>query len=397
MDPLTIATLVIVSIPTLIYLYYLRSFSYFSSRKIPHDKPTFPFGNVKGIGRTRHIGEVIQNYYNKFKRIDKVCGVYFFSQPVHILCDLDLIKDVLVKNFNAFHDRGFYYNERDDPLSAHLVALSGEKWKKIRAQLTPTFTSGKMKYMFPTIVDVTNRFTDFLRTAIKTNDELEMKDILARFTIDVIGTVAFGIECNSLQEPNSEFRRMSRQAIEKPRHSTRFALLMFSNPTLARFLRLKQIRDDVSDFFLGVVRSTIEYRELHNIERSDFMNLLMKLKCDAKSENTTGLTMNEIAAQAFVFFIAGFETSSLTLVFALYELAQNMDVQKKAREEIAKLFNKHDGKFTYEAMLHIPYIDQIINGKLKHLEPKVKVKVTNRVLFQQKPYASIPLFQSCDA
>lgn len=362
MDTLTILTCVIVLIPTLIFLYFKKSFSYFRSNKIPHSAPAFPYGNVKGIGRTIHLGQIFRNCYEQFKSVDKICGIYIFSQPVHVLCDLDVIKDVLVKDFNKFQDRGFYHNEKDDPLSGHLVALSGERWKKVRTQMTPTFTSGKMKFMYPTIVEVTNRFKDYLQNSIKINDEIEMKDILARYTMDVIGTVAFGIECNSLKDPNSEFRQMSRSALEKPRHNPAFVSLMNTMPAVARFLRLKQIRDDVSEFFLGVVHDTIRYREMERIERSDFMDLMIKLKRDETSANTNGLTMNEIAAQAFVFFIAGFETSSLTMVFTLYELALNMDIQTKARSEIENTLNKHDGQFSYEAMMDMPYIDQIING-----------------------------------
>lgn len=360
---LAIFTPTIIVIATLIYVYYKRSFSYFRLRNIPHDEPSFPFGNVKGIGRTAQMGQMIQSYYDRFKAIDKVCGIYFFAQPVYVLCDLDVIKDVLVKNFNSFHDRGLYHNERDDPLSAHLVALSGERWKRVRTQLTPTFTSGKMKFMFPAVVEVTDRLTGFLRAALASSDELEMKDILARLTIDVIGSVAFGIECNSLKDPNSEFRQMGRTALEKPRNSPAFGVLMNTMPSVARFFRVKQIRDDVSEFFLGVVRDTIEHRETQNVRRNDFMDLLIKLKRNEAQGNANGLTMNEIAAQAFVFFVAGFETSSLTMVFALYELAKNPAVQTKARKAIADSLHKHSGQLDYEAMLDMPYIDQVINGQ----------------------------------
>lgn len=368
MSPITILTFAIIAIPTAIYLFYKRSFSYFSSRKIPHVQPSFPFGNVKGIGRTAQMGQMIQHFYDRFKAIDKVCGVYFFAQPVYILCDLDVIKDVLVKNFNQFHDRGLYHNERDDPLSGHLVALSGERWKRVRTALTPTFTSGKMKFMYPTVVEVTDRLTEFLREKLRSNEDLEMKDILARFTIDVIGTVAFGIECNSLRDPNSEFRRMGRVALEKPRNSPAFGLLMNTMPSVARFFRFKQIRDDVSEFFLGIVRDTIEYRKTQKIHRNDFMDLMIKLMQDETKANSSGLTMNEIAAQAFVFFVAGFETSSLTMVFALYELAKNPDVQTKARRAIAKTLDKHAGVFSYEAMMDMPYMDQVIHGESEFID-----------------------------
>lgn len=367
METISIVVSVLVLTFTLIFWYYKKSFSYWKSRKIPYIEPIFPYGNIKGITRDFHPAQFTQKVYNELKNAGKFCGVYFFTRPVAVITDLDLIKQILVKDFNVFNDRGFYSNEKDDPLTGHLVALTGKKWKKIRTQLTPTFTTGKMKYMFPTIVEVSERFVDYLRNEIKECGELElemeMKEILARFTIDVIGTVAFGIECNSVKNPNSEFRRMGKMAIEKPRHSPRLAVFFQSFPKLARLLSIKNIRDDVSQFFLNIVRNTIELRKMNNIQRSDFMDLLIKLKKDENQKDSNGLTFNEIAAQAFVFFVAGFETSAATMVFTLHELAMNPHIQVKIRDVIKNALNKHIGKLTYEAMMDMPYIDQVINGR----------------------------------
>lgn len=71
----------------------------------------------------------------------------------------------------------------------------------------------------------------------------------------------------------------------------------------------------------------------------------------------------QLAAQVFVFFIAGFETSSTTSSFALYELAQNPDIQEIARKEIMSVLEKHEGKITYECISEMTYLTQIIEGK----------------------------------
>lgn len=73
--------------------------------------------------------------------------------------------------------------------------------------------------------------------------------------------------------------------------------------------------------------------------------------------------MNEIAAQAFVFFLAGFETSSSTLSFLMYEMALNPDYQNKLRDEIRSVLKKYDGNITYEAINEMTYMDKVIDGK----------------------------------
>lgn len=75
------------------------------------------------------------------------------------------------------------------------------------------------------------------------------------------------------------------------------------------------------------------------------------------------ITFLEAAAQALVFYVGGFETSSTTMQFALYELSLNPDVQDKAREEILKVLAEHDGKVTYEAIYKMNYLGRVIDGK----------------------------------
>lgn len=357
----SIALLIILA--SLIYWYLKRSFSYWKLKGVPHKKPVIPYGNVKDFSKSQSFANFMQTYYMRFKGTSKICGIYLFTRPIAMALDLDLIKNILVKEFSSFSDRGFYYNEEDDPLSGHLVALDGIKWKNTRVKLTPTFTSGKMKYMFPTIANVGDRLTNYLRDAFKNgDDELEMKSILSRFTMDVIGTCAFGIECNTLKDIDNEFYRIARMAMEKSRHNRVVVFLLNDMKRLARFFHMKTIQDEVTHFFMNVVKTTIEYRERTDIQRNDFMDLLIKLKIDNNGGDVTkGLTLNQIAAQSFLFFLAGYETSSTTMLFALYELALNQEIQTKLRQDIQNALKKY-GDFTYEMMMDIPYLDQTING-----------------------------------
>ena len=68
-----------------------------------------------------------------------------------------------------------------------------------------------MKFMFGTIVSVANEFIECLNKAIQIDCEIEVNEWLGRFTTDVIGTCAFGIECNSLKDPQAKFRQMGKK------------------------------------------------------------------------------------------------------------------------------------------------------------------------------------------
>ena len=73
---------------------------------------------------------------------------------------------------------------------------------------------------------------------------------------------------------------------------------------------------------------------------------------------------NVIAAQAFVFFVAGFDTSANTIAFCLYELALNPEIQEITRQDILDSVEKYDGKLTYDAVLGMKYLDMVVSGKL---------------------------------
>lgn len=133
---------------------------------------------------------------------------------------------------------------------------------------------------------------------------------------------------------------------------------------IARKLHVKRLCEDVSQFYSKVARDTVEFREKNHIARNDFLDVLIKMKNQAPNGTTEEpLTLDELAAQTFLFFIAGFETSSSTLSFGLYELAKNPDVQIKARQIINQALQKYNGEITFEMLLDIPYIDHIIYGK----------------------------------
>jgi hypothetical protein len=74
---------------------------------------------------------------------------------------------------------------------------------------------------------------------------------------------------------------------------------------------------------------------------------------------------DDILAQALLFFLAGFETSSTLLCFASHQLAVHPDIQNRLQEEITETLQEHGGKFTYDAVHNMKYLDMVLSGEKK--------------------------------
>jgi cytochrome P450 len=69
-------------------------------------------------------------------------GFFSFDRPSLLIRDLELVKNILVKDFNAFMNHALSTDEKLEPLFANQLALlKGELWRHIRTNLNPAFSS----------------------------------------------------------------------------------------------------------------------------------------------------------------------------------------------------------------------------------------------------------------
>ena len=85
--------------------------------------------------------------------------------------------------------------------------LSGEDWKRIRSIVSPTFTSGKMKRMFPMVGQCLDEFLNCLEGYAKDGKVVNIKEMFGNLTMDTIASCAFATKTNAQKDPNSPFIR----------------------------------------------------------------------------------------------------------------------------------------------------------------------------------------------
>lgn len=355
--------------PVIFIVYFLVEwkYSYFSNRNILHMKPTLLLGNLDGLGTKYHFSDKIKIIYDEFKGKDVIAGMYQSIAPALIVTDLDLVRTITVKDFNSFTDRGVFHNEENEPITAHLFAIEGEKWKFLRNKLSPTFTSGKMKLMYNTISDKGNNLVDAINLC--NGAASEVKKLCMRFTVDVIGSCAFGIECDALKNENAEILNISKEIFSAKGFEQFYLFFLFAFQKLSIKLKLRQFSHKVENYFSDVIKSQIDYREQNNVKRNDFLDMLIQLKTTGSidgegSSATRKFTVDEVIAQAFIFYFAGFETSSSALSFTIGELADHNDIQERARAEVLEKIEETNGEITYESLHEMKYLNQVVNGEI---------------------------------
>ncbi|KAG5667308.1 hypothetical protein PVAND_015294 [Polypedilum vanderplanki] len=344
-----------------IYLWFQYKFLYWKKLGFSHVPGKIPVGSGSDVGSKEHLCDFLKREYDKFKNISPAFGVYFMTKPVLVPTDPELIRDIFVRNFETFHERGLSFCEKADPLSQHLFFKNGQEWKDLRGKLTQVFTSGRMKMMFPNVLEKSDNMINYLKSCAEINDALEMKEVFSSFTTEVIADVAFGFLTECIDNPNNEFRRMGNAVFEPTAMEHIKLFFIMSYGRLASFLGIGLNRKATIKFFMGIVQDVLKFREDNQVHRNDFLQLLINMK---NSENET-MTFNEIAAASFGFFLAGYETSSSTMTFCAYELALNQNIQEKIRLEISQVLLKYNGKVTYEAIMEMKYLDMVFNETLR--------------------------------
>ncbi|XP_063628842.1 cytochrome P450 6B4-like [Cydia splendana] len=320
--------------------------------------------------RRENIAIVFKKIYEAYPN-EKVVGVYRMTTPDLLIRDPDIVKQVMIKDFDIFPDRGIEFDT--DGLGANLFHANEKTWRILRNKLTPIFTSGKLKNMLHLIIDRSEHFIKYIENVIQTQTEQEVFQLAQKFTITAISACAFGLDIDITKQDNVMEMLMK---LDKRIFTINYATeLDMMYPGIVGKLGWSLFPADVKDFFHGLVKQVVSMRNGELTNRQDFMDLILELKqakrveevqSPEKEENISiEITEGLIAAQAFVFYAAGYETSATTLGFMFMQLALNPEVQEKVAVEIKEVLKRHNDKITYEALQEMTYLERVLNETLR--------------------------------
>uniref|UniRef100_U5ENT2 Putative cytochrome n=1 Tax=Corethrella appendiculata TaxID=1370023 RepID=U5ENT2_9DIPT len=344
-------------------LYQKWKCSYWKRRNVAGPAPLPIFGNlIEYIFARKHSGEVYDEIFAKYKFAAYV-GIYrTFNEPVILVRDLELVKEVLVGGFQSFNANDFYVDEKIDPLLArNPFSVSGTKWKENRNLVSPIFSAAKVKGVIPIINGIADDFVTYIDRELEKNVvDFEAKDICSKYTINVVASCVFGVEGESFTNPDAEFCQMGRDVFKPSFRSQLVVIMSTLLPSLNKVLRVPFIPDHVDKWFRNTVKQVQKLRE--KSKKNDLFQLMLDTL-----EHKGTLSEDDLVGHSVTFLTEGFETSSTLMTYLLYELASHPDAQRKVQNEIDSVSKEYG--FTDEGLHKLEYLDRAMHETLRLHSP----------------------------
>lgn len=397
--------LALLSLALMAYRKLAKNLDFFKDKPIPSLPAVLLYGSTGDMLQKKiAFSDFIVEAYNCFPGT-KVFGLVDTTTPVYVIRDLELIKQLTTKDFDYFMDRRPMFgraeqNDNTEVLCTKTIAsLAGDRWRNMRATLSPAFTGSKMRAMFILVVEYCKEMASFYSQ--QDGQEYEWKEEFGRIANDIIATSAFGLSVNSLRNKDNEFYLMGKQMLDFGRAKIALKVLGYRlAPGLMKMLSVDILDSKPKRYFAEIIKEAVKTRDAHGIVRPDMIHLLMQARKGvlqiqkSTEQNEEGfatvqeaehgridtlkeMTDSEMVAQCLIFFLAGLDTVSTALSLLAYELALNEEVQQKLHGEIILVQKSLKGEtIDYDTLQKMKYMDMVVSETLRKWPP---VPVADRI------------------
>ncbi|KAI1708172.1 cytochrome p450 domain-containing protein [Ditylenchus destructor] len=339
------------------------------------------------------------------KRYGKTYGAYTFGRIELVTQDLEILRHVLVKDFECFATRPDIFrlsfgNMKESIVNQGLADLEGEEWRRVRYAVTPAFTSLKMRTIIPILNVCCKQLEKVIDSYIDSNEPIPLKDVLGRMTLDMIAKAGFALDVDTYDRTHeSPFVHHSKEFFKQLKFVglRTFISQMFPNFGVyaQKFTGIEFAHAKYHEFFQSVLEELYDRRKKEADDGKTYNDLFQLLLSAVNEELTSAekeqdavimsdahkigaaakrrdITKIQLIAQGFALMVAGYDTSATTLEFALYNLAKLPEIQDQLRDEIDSVVGD-DEEMTYEHLTKMPYLYQVIQETLRMYSPVPRI------------------------
>ena len=316
-------------------------------------------------------------------------GFHSITGKTLLINDLDLVKQIFIKDFDHFVGKGGFTDLGTKSLNAMLFVLEGETWRETRHASTPVFTSGKLKKMSKLINKVANDLVVHLEKLSYTGKEVDARELAFKFTITTIANAGFGIAANAFEDcPQSQqFSKMAKKLTGSDRtylETAKLLIGLFMPKLLRKVFGIEVFGDKESvDFFESIINQRLKMKT-DKTKRNDMVDLFTETMIgdatkEEENEEVNGTTDSKVTklsqmsadkqelllkGNLFAMFFAGMDPPSAMMAACTYFLAKYPDMQERLFQEIqeANLNETPD----YNVIMNLQYLEMFVQETMRH-------------------------------
>ncbi|KAI6154202.1 cytochrome P450 [Pisolithus tinctorius] len=278
-----------------------------------------------------------------------------------------------------------------------ILWAQGEDYKRQRKSLTPAFSQAAIRKLTPIFFNSTHKAKAAWDTMIDAsgsdNIVIKVQNWMNRISLDSIGLACFSHDFGTLDGKPATVTEVFDTIASAPKRSAvdmGFILLSVVFPWLVylptpriKLLRgMQETMEDISTKLLARIKREKEEGVLDGKEEKSIIGMLMKAN---DSDSDIRSSPEEVLAQMKILLAAGYETTSISMTWALLELARNPGVQNKLRQELLAF----GGEPTYSQLQsNLPYLDAVVHEILRVHPPVtdlLRVAVENDIIPLSEP------------
>jgi len=310
------------------YVIWRYSFRFKDGTKVPGPPPSFVLGNVRALSESKNS----QFQFHEWrKQYGDVIQVWLAFKPILFVEDLEVIRSISSsKDFfgrdqshaviEAFHDKGIIFSNNEEHHKVHRAVV-------LKGLMKPSYLKGVSN----TITEMTSKQFQNWNNEVGPDKPIHVQVYyaLSALALDIIGVAGFSTDLKTMDGGESEYAKKLYDFWDCATFFTRL-------PYIAKFLyffQWRRFKRAISYFDHYGLQLLKQRRASKETDFNDFMDFLV-----TETDPKTGreFTDMEIVLDIHDLLSAGHETTSNTLGFAFYFLANNPDIQTKLQEEAAK-------------------------------------------------------------
>lgn len=320
---------------------------------IPQPKTFGPLGNLPLLDLGSPVQSLVKlaDQYGPIFRMDLPGRSDLFISSHELVADacdesrFDKKVWAPLQKVRAFTGDGLFTSETDEP-----------NWHKAHNILLPSFSQTAMRGYHGMMVDIALQLIQKW-ARLNPDESVDVPEDMTRLTLDTIGLCGFNYRFNSFyrEQPHPFITSMTRALGEAMSQLQRLDI-----QDKLMVITKRQYKHDIQAMF-SLVDKIISERKTQGYQGGE--DLLAHMLSGKDPETGQPLDDENIRYQIITFLIAGHETTSGLLSFALYFLLKNPDKLQKAYEEVDRVLT--DPVPSYAQVRELKYIRMILNESLR--------------------------------